>query len=85
MIETASSFISYTGMLCILAAFVLETRGVLSSRGALYLGLMALGSALLALRAAHSNEWAFLILEVVWCVAALWALVGRRPRPAPEG
>jgi hypothetical protein len=82
MIETTSSMIAYAGMSLILAAFVLETRGKLSSRGAPYLWLMTAGSGLLALRAAHSQEWAFLILETVWCVAAVWALFGRAPAPA---
>jgi len=74
-----SSLAAYLGMSCILAAFVLETRGRLDSRGAAYLWLMIVGSGLLAIRALHMQEWAFLILEVVWCVAAVWALW--RPRP----
>lgn len=73
---------AYAGMTCILVAFVLETRGFLSSRSGPYLWLMTVGSGLLALRAAHSTEWAFLILEAVWCAAALWALFGRRPVPS---
>jgi len=73
-----SSYLAYLGMSCILGAFVLETRGRLDSRGAAYLGLMVGGSALLAIRAAHMREWAFLILETVWCAAAVWALW--RPR-----
>ena len=81
MIETLSSLMAYTGMTCILVAFVLETRGLLSSRSGPYLALMTVGSGLLALRAAHSSEWAFLILEMVWCAAALWALLARRPMP----
>ncbi len=36
--------------------------------------MMIIGSALLAIRAAHMGEWAFLILEAVWCLAAAWAL-----------
>jgi len=36
--------------------------------------LMAIGSALLALRATHVREWAFLLLEGVWCLATVWAL-----------
>ena len=67
--------LAYVGMLSILAAFILETRGVLNSRGSLYLWMMIAGSALLAVRAAVSHEWAFLILEAVWCLAALLALV----------
>ena len=72
--------LAYAGMLAILAAFVLETRDVLGSRSVPYLGMMAAGSALLAVRAWVSQEWAFLILEVVWCAAALAALLrpGRR-------
>jgi len=83
MIESLSSLVAYTGMICILVAFVMETRGLLSSRGSPYLWLMSVGSGLLALRAAYSSEWAFLILEAVWCAAALWALFGRRPVPGP--
>ena len=71
---------AYGGMLGILVAFVLETRGVLDSRGRVYLWLMAAGSALLAVRAAVVQEWAFLILEAVWCGAALLAL----SRPGPR-
>lgn len=81
MVDLLSTAISYAGMLCILAAFVLETRGKLSSRGWPYLWLMIAGSGLLALRAAHSREWAFLVLETVWCAAAVLALV--RPRRGP--
>jgi hypothetical protein len=73
-----SSTLAYLGMTLILAAFVLETRGRLSSRGATYLWMMILGSALLAIRAAHMGEWAFLILEAVWCIAAIAALAGPR-------
>jgi len=78
----ASALLAYLGMSCILGAFVLETRGLLDSRGAPYLWLMIAGSALLAIRAAHAREWAFLILEAVWCVAAVWALLRPRARVA---
>ena len=69
-----SSLMAYLGMLFILAAFVFETRGRLDSRGAVYLWLMIVGSSLLAIRALHMQEWAFLVLEVVWCIAAVLAL-----------
>lgn len=85
MIETASSWLAYAGMTSILVAFLFETRGVLSSRGGTYLWLMAVGSGLLALRALHSREWAFLVLEVVWCAAAVWALADARSRRRPVG
>ena len=82
MLETISNSIAYVGMGLVLVAFVLETRGKISSRGSAYLGLMIVGSGLLAVRAAYAQEWAFLILEIVWCVAALAALV--RPGPAAD-
>ena len=70
-----SAWMAYVGMSFILGAFLLETRGRLDSRGSAYLGLMIVGSALLAFRAAHMREWAFFVLEAVWCLAAAWALL----------
>ena len=84
MLETTSSWMAYAGMSCILIAFVLETRGKLSSRGGTYLWLMTIGSGLLALRAAYSQEWAFLVLEAVWCAAAAWALAAVSRRTGVE-
>ena len=71
-----SEAIAYSGMLLILGAFMLETRNILDSKNWIYLTMMALGSGLLAIRALMIEEWAFLILEVVWCLAAVIALVG---------
>ncbi len=61
-------------MMSILLAFLLETRDVLHSKQPLYLFLMAFGSGLLGVRAFLIDEWAFLVLEVVWCGAAVLAL-----------
>jgi len=72
-----SELVAYAGMILILSAFVLETRGVLQSKEYPYLTLMALGSGLLAVRAYLIDEWAFLILEVAWFAAAMlgvWSL-----------
>ena len=62
-------------MLCILMAFLLETRNILHSKQPIYLILMAVGSGLLGVRAFLIDEWAFLVLEVVWCGAAVLALM----------
>ena len=72
---TASEFMAYVGMICILLAFLLETRNVLHSKQPTYLVLMAFGSGLLGIRAFLIEEWAFLLLELVWCLAALLALM----------
>ena len=75
MLETATEVLSYIGMMAILAAFVLETRNVFHSKQTSYLALMAVGSALLGIRAFLIEEWAFLILEAAWCFAAVWAYI----------
>ena len=70
-----SQSIAYIGMMSILLAFLLETRNVLHSKQPTYLILMAVGSGLLGVRAFLIDEWAFLVLEVVWCGAAVLALM----------
>jgi len=79
MIDALADFIrgesiAYIGMILILTAFFLETRDILQSKAAPYLGLMALGSGLLAVRAYFIDEWAFLILEIAWFIAAIWGV-----------
>jgi hypothetical protein len=69
-----SELIAYVGMILILTAFFLETRDVLHSKALPYLGLMASGSGLLAVRAYFIDEWAFLILEIAWFIAAIWGV-----------
>ena len=70
-----SESIAYVGMMFILLAFLLETRNVLHSKQPTYLVLMAVGSGLLGVRAFMIDEWAFFVLEVVWCGAAVLALM----------
>ena len=70
-----SEAIAYGGMLLILGAFILETRDILDSKNGIYLLMMATGSGLLGIRAFLVEEWAFFILEVVWCFAAPTPLV----------
>ena len=74
-LDLIAEIISYLGMICILVAFLLETRDVLGSKDSRYLSLMAIGSGLLAVRALLIYEWAFLVLEIVWCLAAIMALI----------
>ena len=72
--DILSEIIAYLGMMLILGAFFLETRDLVDSKNWIYLVMMALGSGLLSIRAWLIDEWAFLVLEVVWCLAALSAL-----------
>ena len=77
-IEPFSEILSYLGMILILSAFLLETRNVIGSKERVYLVLMAIGSGLLAIRALLIYEWAFLVLEIIWCLAAIVAIIKYR-------
>ena len=74
-LELFSEVLSYIGMIMILTAFILETRNLVKSKDKIYLSLMAIGSGLLAIRALLIHEWAFLVLEVIWCIAAILAII----------
>ena len=77
-----TEFVAYIGMFLILLAFFLETRNKLHSKDKPYLFLMAIGSALLAIRAYLIEEWAFLILELAWfSTAFLGILVSGNSKP----
>lgn len=79
--DILSEVIAYLGMMLILGAFFLETRDLVDSKNWIYLVMMALGSGLLSIRAWLIDEWAFLVLEVVWCLAALSALGKTMKKP----
>jgi len=65
---------AYIGMLMVLAAFVAETRNIISSRSLTYLLLMAIGEALLTLRAYVTGEWPFAILGGIWALFAVYSI-----------
>lgn len=81
-----SEIVAYAGMFLILLAFFLETRNKLHSKAKPYLSLMAIGSALLAIRAYLIEEWAFLILELAWFSTAFLGIMisGISKSPLPE-
>lgn len=63
------------GSLLILAAFVAALAGRLDQAGYRYLTLNAVGSTVLAVEAAISVQWGFLILETVWAIVSLYSIV----------
>ena len=65
---------AYIGMLMVLAAFTAETRNIMSSRSLNYLLLMAIGEALLTLRAYVTGEWPFAILGGIWALFAAYSI-----------
>ncbi len=64
------------GSLLILAAFAAAQRGVLDQSSRTYLSLNLIGSAILAVLAAHERQWGFLLLEASWAVVSAWGLLG---------
>ena len=78
--DLARQLISFVGALFILIAYVGHQLGWVDARGAAYNLLNAAGSAILAWIAFHPFQVGFVVLEGVWTVVSLWALL--RPRHA---
>jgi uncharacterized SAM-binding protein YcdF (DUF218 family) len=73
------------GSLLILAAFGAAQRGSLTPSSRAYLSLNLAGSAILAVLAAHEQQWGFLLLETCWALVSGWSLaqaVRRQPSAA---
>ena len=66
---------AYAGMVIVLAAFSAETRGIVSSRSFTYLILMAIGEALLTIRAYVTGEWPFAVLGGIWAAFAIYSIL----------
>ena len=65
-----AQLVQIAGSLLILAAFVGERRGRLTTDSTTYLGLNLVGSCVLALLAARADQYGFLLLEVCWAVVS---------------
>ena len=66
------------GMALVLMAFMSNVFNLLEDDSTLY--LMALGSCILALYSFGENQWAFLVLNVVWFSSAITGLSMKRWR-----
>ena len=79
---TTADWLGGLGVTILLVAFLLNLAGRLDRRSPLYQGLNALGAALAGLAAVLLPFYPFVVLEGVWCLAAVAALVqglaGRR-------
>ena len=78
--ELARQLISFLGALLILIAYVGHQLGWVNARGAAYNIFNAAGSAILAWIAFHPFQVGFVVLEGVWTIVSIWALL--RPKAA---
>jgi hypothetical protein len=72
------------GALMILIAYGAAQTGRWSTDALVYLWLNLVGSVILAVLAAMSENWGFLLLEGVWAIVTAASLINRR-RPTPSG
>jgi hypothetical protein len=69
-----AQLVQILGSLLVLAAFVANQRGVLTTTSRPYLLLNLAGSAILGVLAALGHQWGFLLLEGSWAAVTAWSL-----------
>ena len=74
----SGQIVQVVGSLLVLAAFAASQAGRLDTRSTRYLVLNLVGSGTLAVQAAVTSQWGFLLLEGVWAIVSFVGLV--RPR-----
>ncbi|WP_034591481.1 CBU_0592 family membrane protein [Hamadaea tsunoensis] len=82
---TLLDVVEILGSLLILVAFAASQAGRLDPKSRVYLTLNLAGSAVLAVIAAGSASWGFLLLEGTWAIVSglsLIRLLSRRREPA---
>jgi hypothetical protein len=70
--------IKVVGALMILVAYAAAQMGRWSTNSVLYLVLNEVGSIVLAVNAATTQNWGFLLLEGVWAIVTAWSLIKLR-------
>jgi hypothetical protein len=74
--------VQLVGAVVILVAFAGAQRGSMSPHSLVYLALNLAGSIVLAVVAAITGNWGFLLLEVVWALVSAWGLYRELAAPS---
>jgi hypothetical protein len=77
--------VQVVGALMILIAYAAAQAGRWSTGDLRYLWLNEIGSIILAVLAAGSGNWGFLLLEGVWAIVTAFSLFKRRRAPVGSG
>jgi hypothetical protein len=83
--SATAQIVQVVGALLILAAFAASQFGAMSIESRAYLVLNILGSLILAVLAAATSQWGFLLLETVWAIVSAYSLVQVLRGRAPAG
>ena len=75
--------IQVIGALMVLASYAAAQTGRWSTDDPVYLWLNMIGSTILAVLAAISSNWGFLLLEGVWAIVTAKSLLKRRRKAPP--
>lgn len=76
--------VQIAGSILVLIPFALAQAGRVNPRSLSYLALNLAGSAVLAIDAAVTVQWGFLLLEGTWAVVSLFGLLGALRRRRAE-
>ncbi len=67
--------VSLIGSLLILSAYTANQSGRLDTQAVLYSAVNAVGAGILAVVAVLEEQWGFLLLEGVWTLVSVYALI----------